>query len=185
MSCVHISAFSCLTAFTLAFPFVTLFQDATVMGMHAKIDQSNLTKPPTMGEGDIDTSLLWNWFNKSKVFFRHKSIPANTHVSTIAWGMSGIHAIHWLSANSPLLNDMDWETYKTQMCTLFLASDWEHTLRMDMLHLQQGTHSFVDFSLDVMGKNNLLAGTDSFLNNELLQDTLEVNMNCDLTCECH
>lgn len=56
---------------------------------------------------------------------------------------------------------------------------------MDILRLQQGTHSFVDFSLDMMGKNNLLASTDSFLNDELLQDMLKADMDCNLARECH
>ncbi|KAF9488047.1 hypothetical protein BDN71DRAFT_1436425 [Pleurotus eryngii] len=70
------------------------------MGVHAKIDQLNLMKLPTMGEGDINVSILWEWFNKSEQYFCHKSVPATGHTEAIAWGMFGIHAIHWLSANS-------------------------------------------------------------------------------------
>ncbi|KAF4583732.1 hypothetical protein EYR40_002223 [Pleurotus pulmonarius] len=156
------------------------------MGVRAKIEQSNPTKPPMMGEGDVDASLLWDWFNKSEIFFRHKpSISVDARVETIAWGMSGIHAVRWLSANSTNLSSMDWDTYKEHMRNLFLPSDWEHTTRMDVLRVQQGSRAFADFSLDMMARNNLLAGTDSFLNDEFLRDTLEANMDHELARECN
>lgn len=153
------------------------------MGIRAKIEQSNPTKPPTMGEGDVDASLLWEWFNKCEQYFRHKGLASTARVEAVAWGMSGIHAIRWLSANSPHLTSMDWDDYKTHMRALFLPSDWEHTTRMDVLRVQQGSKPFVDFSLELMGKNNLLAGTDSFLNDELVRDTLEANMDRELSRE--
>ncbi|KAF9500591.1 hypothetical protein BDN71DRAFT_1502237 [Pleurotus eryngii] len=98
-------------------------------------------------------------------------------------GMSGVHAVRWLSANSPSLSDMDWDVYKVHMRALFLPSDWEHTTRMDVLRIQQGSRSFVDFSLDLMGKNNLLASTDSFFNDDLVWDILEANMDQELAHE--
>ncbi|KAF9490474.1 hypothetical protein BDN71DRAFT_1434639 [Pleurotus eryngii] len=153
------------------------------MGIRAKIEQSNPTKPPTMGEGDVDASLLWEWFNKREQYFRHKNLTPTTRVEAVAWEMSGIHAIRWLSANSPHLASIDWDDYQAHMCALFLPSDWEHTTRMDVLCVQQGSKPFVDFSLELMGKNNLLAGTDSFLNDELLRDTLEANMDRELSRE--
>ncbi|KAF9487228.1 hypothetical protein BDN71DRAFT_1437006 [Pleurotus eryngii] len=134
------------------------------MGVRAKIEQSNPTKPPTMGEGDVDASVLWDWFNRSENFFRQKSITADNRVVSIAWGMSGVHA---------------------SMRTLFLPSDWEHAGRMDVLRLQQGSRSFVEFSLDMMGRNNLLAGTDSFFNDEALRDTMDANMDRELARECN
>lgn len=78
---------------------------------------------------------------------------------------------------------MDWDVYKAHMRALFLPSDWEHTTRMDVLRIQQGSKSFIDFSLELMGKNNLLAGTDSFFNDELVRDTLEANMDRELARE--
>ncbi|KAF9489768.1 hypothetical protein BDN71DRAFT_1435181, partial [Pleurotus eryngii] len=155
------------------------------MGVRAKIEQSNPKKPPTMGEGDVDASVLWDWFNRSENFFRQKSITADNRVVSIAWGMSGVHAVRWLSANSPLLDAMSWDDYKEHMRTLFLPSDWEHAGRMDVLRLQQGSRSFVEFSLDMMGRNNLLAGTDSFFNDEALRDTMDANMDRELARECN
>ncbi|KAF9497864.1 hypothetical protein BDN71DRAFT_1540227 [Pleurotus eryngii] len=156
------------------------------MSAHAKIKQSNPAKPPTMGEGDVDASLLWDWFNKSEIFFRHKpSISVDAWVEMITWGMSGIHAMCWLSVNSTNLSSMTWDTYKDHMCNLFLPSDWEHTTRMDVLRAQQGSCPFTDFSLDMMARNNLLASMDSFLNDEFLHDTLEANMDCELAQECN
>ncbi|KAF9490447.1 hypothetical protein BDN71DRAFT_1511260 [Pleurotus eryngii] len=138
-----------------------------------------------MGEGDIDTSILWDWFNCSENFFRQKSITPENRVVSIAWGMSGIHAVRWLSANSPLLDAMSWDDYKEQMRTLFLPSDWKHASHMDVLCLQQGLRSFIEFSLDMMGHNNLLAGTDSFFNDEALCDTMDANMDRELARECN
>ncbi|KAF9491940.1 hypothetical protein BDN71DRAFT_1345166, partial [Pleurotus eryngii] len=142
-------------------------------------------KPPTMGEGDVDASVLWDWFNRSENFFRQKLITPENRVVSIAWGMSGVHAVRWLSANSPLLDAMSWGDYKEHMRTLFLPSDWEHAGRMDVLRLQQGSRSFVEFSLDMMGRNNLLAGTDSFFNDEALRDTMDANMDRELARECN
>ncbi|KAF9501794.1 hypothetical protein BDN71DRAFT_1500814 [Pleurotus eryngii] len=156
------------------------------MGARAEIEQSNPTKPPMMGEGYIDTSLLWDWFNKSKIFFHHKpSISIDTWVEMITWGMSGIHAVRWLSVNLTNLSLMTWDTYKDHMHNLFLPSDWEHTTCMDVLCVQQGSHPFTDFSLDMMACNNLLASMDSFLNDEFLRDTLEANMDRKLVQECN
>ncbi|KAG9223840.1 hypothetical protein CCMSSC00406_0007702 [Pleurotus cornucopiae] len=182
----HISAFTYIPPNPPPCPLATPFENAPTMGVRAKIEQSNPTKPPTMGEGDVDASLLWDWFNKSEIFFRHKpSISVDARVETIAWGMSGIHAVRWLSANSTNLSSMDWDTYKEHMRNLFLPSDWEHTTRMDVLRVQQGSRAFADFSLDMMARNNLLAGTDSFLNDEFLRDTLEANMDRELARECN
>ncbi|KAF9488332.1 hypothetical protein BDN71DRAFT_1403415 [Pleurotus eryngii] len=153
--------------------------------MKTKVEQSNPTRPPMMGEGDVNTTVLWKWFNKSENFFHHKSITAENKVVTVTYGMSGVHAIRWLSANSLNLKSMTWDDYKTYMHTLFLASDWEHSTRMDVLHIQQGSRTFMDFSLKMMGRNNLLAGTDSFLNDKLLQNMLKANMDRELACECN
>ncbi|KAF9493965.1 hypothetical protein BDN71DRAFT_1394024 [Pleurotus eryngii] len=71
------------------------------MGAKAKINQSNPTKPPTLDEGNVDASILWDWFNKCEGFFHHKAVKSNKKIVFIAWRMSGIHAVHWLSANSP------------------------------------------------------------------------------------
>ncbi|KAF9500330.1 hypothetical protein BDN71DRAFT_1357162, partial [Pleurotus eryngii] len=51
--------------------------------------------------------------------------------------------------------------------------------------LQQGSHSFVNFSVDMMGHNNLLASTDSFFNDEFLCDIMNVNMDHELAQECN
>ncbi|KAF9501793.1 hypothetical protein BDN71DRAFT_1426302 [Pleurotus eryngii] len=99
--------------------------------------------------------------------------------------MSSVHAIRWLSANSLVLESMTWDEYKTCMHSLFLVSDWEHSTHMDVLRIQQNSGSFVKFSLEMMGKNNLLARTDSFLNDELLCNTLEANMDRELAQECN
>ncbi|KAF9500732.1 hypothetical protein BDN71DRAFT_1501935 [Pleurotus eryngii] len=136
-----------------------------------------------MGEGDINTALLWDWFNKSEQFFHHKNIDPDAHVETVTWGMTGVHVIHWLLANSSSLSLMGWDNYKTHMWALFLPTDWEHTTRMDVLCIQQHNKSFVKFSFKLMAKNNLLTEMDNFLNNDFLCDTLEANMDCELACK--
>ncbi|KAF9496909.1 hypothetical protein BDN71DRAFT_1547810 [Pleurotus eryngii] len=155
------------------------------MGTKVKIEQSNPMCPPMMGDGNVDATVLWDWFNKAKNFFHLKSIASENKAISVAYGMSGVHTIYWLSANSLALESMMWDKYKTCMHSLFLASNWEHLTHMDVLHIQQNSKSFVKFSLEMMGKNNLLARTDSFLNDELLRDTLEVNMDRELAQECN
>ncbi|KAF9497670.1 hypothetical protein BDN71DRAFT_1541585 [Pleurotus eryngii] len=155
------------------------------MGIRAKIDQSAPNRPPTMGEGDVDAGLLWDWFVKSENFLRHKNTPAQDMVKTVAYGMTSVHTIRWLAANGPSLPEMDWETYKEQMRTLFLPSDWEYTARMAVLRLKQGSRPFMDFALDAMARNNLLAGTVSFMNDDFLRDTIEAGMDPELAQECH
>ncbi|KAF9489366.1 hypothetical protein BDN71DRAFT_1512170 [Pleurotus eryngii] len=136
--------------------FALPFQPKAVMGVCAKIEQSAPNRPPTMGEGD--------------------NTPAQDMVKTVAYGMTSVHAIRWLAANGPALPSMDWVTYKDQMCTLFLPTDWEYTARMAVLHLKQGSQPFMDFALDAMGRNNLLADTLSFLNDDFLHDAIEAGM---------
>ncbi|KAG9224343.1 hypothetical protein CCMSSC00406_0004842 [Pleurotus cornucopiae] len=80
---------------------------------------------------------------------------------------------------------MDWETYKDQMRSLFLPTDWEYTARMAVLRLKQGSRPFMDFALELMGKNNLLAGTTSFMNDDFIRDAIEAGMEPDLAQECH
>lgn len=155
------------------------------MGVRAKIEQSAPNRPPTMGEGDVDAGILWDWFVKSESFLWHKGTSSAGMVKTVAYGMSSVHAIRWLAANGPTLPSMDWKTYKDQMCALFLPTDWEYTARMSVLRLKQGSRPFMDFALDAMGRNNLLAGTDSFMNDDFLRDTIEAGMDPDLAAECH
>ncbi|KAF9499923.1 hypothetical protein BDN71DRAFT_1502817 [Pleurotus eryngii] len=106
-------------------------------------------------------------------------------VKTVAYGVSSVHAIRWLMASGPSLAEMDWETYKDQMRMLFLPTDWEYCARMAILQLKQGSRPFVDFALDLMGKNNLLAGTSSFLNDDFICNAIEAGMEPDLAQECH
>ncbi|KAF9493155.1 hypothetical protein BDN71DRAFT_1508868 [Pleurotus eryngii] len=124
-----------------------------------------------MGEGDVNASLLWDWFTKAENFLWHKSMPAPDMVKTMVYSMTSVHAIHWLTASGLSLPSMDWNTYKDQMCALFLPTDWEYTAGMSVLHLKQGSCPFMDFTLDTMGKNNL--------------DTIKAGMDTDLTLECH
>ncbi|KAF9487602.1 hypothetical protein BDN71DRAFT_1513801 [Pleurotus eryngii] len=155
------------------------------MGVCAKIEQSAPNHPPTMGEGDIDTALLWDWFIKSENFLRHKNTMAQDMVKTVAYGMTSVYAICWLAANGPLLLEMDWDTNKEQMHVLFLPTDWEYTARMAVLRLKQGSRPFMDFALDTMARNNLLASTVSFMNNDFLRDAIEAGMDPELAQECH
>ncbi|KAF9495570.1 hypothetical protein BDN71DRAFT_873162 [Pleurotus eryngii] len=167
------------------YPLPLPFQPISTMGVSAKIEQSVPNRPPTMGEGDINTALLWDWFVKSENFLRHKNTTAQDMVKTVAYGMTSVHAIRWLAANGPLLLEMDWDTYKEQMCVLFLPTDWEYTARMAVLRLKQGFHPFMDFALDAMARNNLLAGTVSFMNDDFLRDAIEAGMDPELVQECH
>ncbi|KAF9492204.1 hypothetical protein BDN71DRAFT_1509674 [Pleurotus eryngii] len=155
------------------------------MGVRARIEQSAPNRPPTMGEGDVDAGILWDWFVKSENFLRHKGTPAANMVKTVAYGMTSVHAIRWLAANGPGLPSMEWDTYKDQMRALFLPTDWEYTARMAVLRLKQGSRPFMDFALDAMGRNNLLAGTASFMNDDFLQDAIEAGMDPELAVECH
>ncbi|KAF4597020.1 hypothetical protein EYR40_007470 [Pleurotus pulmonarius] len=165
--------------------FALPFQPLAAMGLRAKVEQSAPNRPPTMGEGDVDASILWDWFVKSENFLRHKGTPAADMAKTVAYGMTSVHAIHWLAANGPALPSMDWDTYKDQMRSLFLPTDWEYTARMAVLRLKQGSRPFMDFALDAMGRNNLLAGTTSFMNDDFLRDAIEAGMEPDLAAECH
>ncbi|KAJ8694825.1 hypothetical protein PTI98_007470 [Pleurotus ostreatus] len=155
------------------------------MGVRAKIEQSAPNCPPTMGEGDVDAALLWDWFVKCENYLRHKNTAPADMVKTVAHGMGGVHAIRWLAACGPSLHKMDWDTYKEQMRSIFLPADWEYTTRMSILRMKQGLRPFIDYALDVMGKNNLLAGTDSFMNNDFIRDAIEAGMEADLAVECH
>lgn len=47
------------------------------MGVRAMIEHSNPTKPPTMGEGDVDASVLWDWFNRSEAVDEANTAPPN------------------------------------------------------------------------------------------------------------
>ncbi|KAF9497356.1 hypothetical protein BDN71DRAFT_1504887 [Pleurotus eryngii] len=138
-----------------------------------------------MGEGDVNASILWDWFVKSENFLHHKGTASADMVKMVAYGMTSIHAIQWLAANGPALPTMDWKTYKDQMCALFLPADWEYTARMAVLQLKQRTRPFMDFALDTMGRNNLLAGTASFMNDDFLCNTLEAGMDPNLAIKCH
>ncbi|KAF9494826.1 hypothetical protein BDN71DRAFT_1431456 [Pleurotus eryngii] len=166
--------------------FISPFQPLFAMGVKAIIEQSAPNRLPTMGEGDIDPSTLWNWFTKCENFLCHKNITNLDMVKTVAYGMGGVRTICWLAAKGPILGDMDWDSYKTQMRTLFLQSDWEHSTRMEILRMHQpSTKPFFDFALEVMGRNNLLAGTDSFMNDEYMRETLEATMEQELSRECN
>lgn len=156
------------------------------MGAKAIVAQSAPNRPPTMGEGDVDPSILWDWFTKCENFLRHKGVTGLDMVKTVAYGMGGVRAIRWLAAKGPVLAAMDWDMYKTQMRTLFLPSDWEHTTRLEILRLRQpNAKPFFDFALEVMGKNNFLADTDSFMNDEYMREVLEAAMEQELSRECN
>ncbi|KAF9492968.1 hypothetical protein BDN71DRAFT_1375618, partial [Pleurotus eryngii] len=126
------------------------------------------------------------WFTKCEIFLRHKNVPSADMVKTVAYGMSSVRAIRWLAAKGPVLGAVDWDKYKLQMRSLFLPSDWEHSTRMDILRYHQSTSKpFIDFAFELMGKNNLLAGTDSFMNDDFMRETIEAGMEQELSRECN
>ncbi|KAF9492178.1 hypothetical protein BDN71DRAFT_1509649 [Pleurotus eryngii] len=155
------------------------------MGIRATIVQSTPNCPPTLGEGDIDTALLWKWFTKCENYLRHKDVSGLPMTKSVAYGMSDVRTIRWLAATGPVLNQMEWDEYKNQMCFLFLQADWEHTTRMDILCFWQNSKVFIDYMFELMGKNNLLAGTDSFMNNDYMQETIEAGMESKFSWECN
>lgn len=71
------------------------------------------------------------------------------------------------------------------MRALFLPTDWKYIAWMVVLRLKQGSRPFMDFALDAMGRNNLLAGTASFMNDDFLRDAIEAGMDPELAVECH
>ncbi|KAF9502274.1 hypothetical protein BDN71DRAFT_1425974 [Pleurotus eryngii] len=156
------------------------------MGIKATIAQAAPNRPPTLSEGDLDPAILWEWFIKCETYLRHKGTSNADMVKTIAYGMVGVRAIRWLAAKGPALASMGWEEYKSQMRALFLASDWEHVTRMDILRFRQATSKpFIDFALELMGRNNLLAGTDSFMDDDFMRETIEAGMEQELSRECN
>ncbi|KAF9496663.1 hypothetical protein BDN71DRAFT_1430067 [Pleurotus eryngii] len=161
------------------------FQPFTMMGVKAKIEQSAPNWPPTMGDGDVDAGLLWEWFTKAENFLCHKGTADKDMVKMVAYSMSGVHAIRWLVAAGPSLVEMSWDDYKDQMQSLYLPTNWEYTARMTVLWLKQGSRPFMDFALDLMGKNNLLASMSSFLNDDFVHNAIEAGMEPDLAAECH
>lgn len=166
--------------------FVSPFQELAFMGMKATIAQAAPNRPPTLSEGDLDPAILWEWFIKCETYLRHKGTCDADMVKTIAYGMVGVRAIRWLAAKGPALASMGWEEYKSQMRALFLASDWEHVTRMDILRFRQSSSKpFIDFALELMGKNNLLAGTDSFMDDDFMRETIEAGMEQELSRECN
>ncbi|KAF9492374.1 hypothetical protein BDN71DRAFT_1433262 [Pleurotus eryngii] len=144
---MHTTDSSFISSTTLPSPFQPTF----VMGVKAKIEQSVPNCPPTMDEGDINTTILWDWFVKCENFLRHKNTMPADMVKTVVYRMTGVHAIHWLAANGPLLSEMDWDSYKNHLHALFLPSDWEYITRMAILHMKQDSKPFSDFALDIMG----------------------------------
>ncbi|KAF9495630.1 hypothetical protein BDN71DRAFT_1506565 [Pleurotus eryngii] len=178
---MHTTNSSFVSSTTLPSPFQPTF----VMGIKAKIKQLVPSCLPTMGKGDVDATILWDWFVKCENFLRHKNtVPANM-VKTVAYRMTGIHMICWLAANGPLLSEMDWDSYKDHLHALFLPSNWEYTMWMAILRMKQDSKPFSNFILDIMRRNNLLAGTNSFMNDDFIQNTIEAGMDVELTTECH
>ncbi|KAF9488186.1 hypothetical protein BDN71DRAFT_1403636 [Pleurotus eryngii] len=98
------------------------------MGIKATITQATPNRPPTLSKGDIDPVILWEWFIKCETYLRHKGTMDADMVKMIAYGIVSVRAIHWPATKGSVLASMDWDEYKSQMCTLFLASDWEHMM---------------------------------------------------------
>ncbi|KAF9498587.1 hypothetical protein BDN71DRAFT_1428566 [Pleurotus eryngii] len=155
------------------------------MGIKATIVQSAPNRPSTLGEGNVDAALLWEWFTKCENYLQHKDVSGLPMTKSVAYGMSGVHAIRWLAAMGPVLDQMEWDDYKAQMCLLFLPADWEHTTRMDILHFQQNSKIFIDYAFKLMGKSNLLTGTDSFMNDDYMRGTIGAGMDAELFRECN
>ena len=61
-----------------------------------------------------------------------------------------------------------------------LDSKWVDATRNEMLSLRQGEKSFAEYSTSLRTKNNLLAGTSSFLKDDALKNQLEAGMNEEL-----
>ncbi|KAF9487508.1 hypothetical protein BDN71DRAFT_1436795 [Pleurotus eryngii] len=97
------------------------------MGIKAKLDQLNPTKPLTMGEGDIDAGILWDWFNKCKAFFHHKNLTTDNCIVLVTWDTLEVN----------MDQELAHECNRENMNSITLFQDWlKEVKRLDKHHRQ-------------------------------------------------
>ncbi|KAF9501051.1 hypothetical protein BDN71DRAFT_1426716 [Pleurotus eryngii] len=119
------------------------------MGTKAKIKQLNPMHPPMMGDGNVDTTVLWDWFNKAENFFHLKSIALENKAISVAYGMSSVYTIRWFFLNDELLHNtleanMDRELAQEcnheNLVSIISLRDWLDEVK----HLDKRKHQCVE-----------------------------------------
>ncbi|KIK43352.1 hypothetical protein CY34DRAFT_40541, partial [Suillus luteus UH-Slu-Lm8-n1] len=89
----------------------------------------------------------------------------------------------WYLNDQDRFNSLSFADYIKEVRDYWLPSDWENTVRQDMLSSTQGQRSFIEWAVEIQSKNTLLRDTDSYFTDVYLKYHLESHMNPTLRAE--
>lgn len=89
----------------------------------ACVDQPAPTKPPFLTPGEITPEVLRKWEMGCRQFFKHKKIPAEEQVGTVAWGMQEPTIQEWYLNDQDRMDKLTFKEYMAEVRTYWLPSD--------------------------------------------------------------
>ncbi|KIK36119.1 hypothetical protein CY34DRAFT_95004, partial [Suillus luteus UH-Slu-Lm8-n1] len=149
----------------------------------ARVEQPAVNKPPTLTAGEISPEVFRAWEMCCRQFFMHKEVPENEMVKKVAWGMQEPIIQDWYLNDQDRFNSLSFADYIKEVRDYWLPSDWENTVRQNMLSSTQGQRSFIEWAVEIQSKNTLLRDTESYFTDVYLKYHLESHMNPTLRAE--
>jgi hypothetical protein len=148
------------------------------------VEQDGPKRIPILTEGDPSPEAVQEFENGCLDYFGEREIAEDKQTSKILPGFKDPRIRAFITANRARLATLAFEDFMKEFRGLFLAPDWEGTVRRKLMSASMGTRPFWDYATAVQNLNILLINTILHLPDNKLRHQLEVGMTEKLARKC-
>ncbi|KAI0037623.1 hypothetical protein FA95DRAFT_1506754, partial [Auriscalpium vulgare] len=152
---------------------------------NARVEQSSVTKPPTLTPGNISPEALREFKYACESYHKHKDIAAMDQTRMITDGFQDPRVREWVRARRDFYEALPFEDFLVLFGRRWLQPGWELRVSNALLNSQQGSRPFAEWQVEMTSKNTLLVDTPSYLDDAAMRRKLSAGMNVDLGVEVH
>ncbi|TFY79031.1 hypothetical protein EWM64_g4978 [Hericium alpestre] len=102
------------------------------MAPTAKVEQTAMTKAPTLSPGDISPEVLCQWEHGCRAYFYHKEIDSATQVQAVAWGFQDTRLQSWFSVNQTSFTALSFDDFVKEL-KVWMEPNWEVVFRTNFI----------------------------------------------------
>ena len=147
----------------------------------ATVDHPVTKHCPILTAGEVTPKALVDLTDAHNEYFIAKDIEDKDKVKKILGGFKCVHIRDWIACERARLLALDYEVFMAEVCASYLPSNWEETVRTQILAMRMEPNvKFWDWVQEMRALNIVLRGTDSHLSDEALRNQLEASLETSL-----
>ncbi|KII91701.1 hypothetical protein PLICRDRAFT_682050, partial [Plicaturopsis crispa FD-325 SS-3] len=150
----------------------------------ARVEQSDVTKPPVLTPGKVSARVLRTWTKGAKDYFFHKKIDVAREVKAVSGGLRDDRLQDWFASKEDELTALTFAAFCDKLRVKCLPEDWDYDIARAILSSKQGSSTFEDWHIKLSSENALLTGTASHVSEAVLRNHLNANCHPDTAHEC-